>query len=322
MKRFFLLTLIIAGINTYSRAQDLICGEVSYNYISGYNYAIQLTFYTKTSANINRDSILINWNDNSPTDTISTIKQILPNDISQYTCTKNHIFPGSGMYYISFTDSFRIPNIQNIQNSENEIFQLGSELRINIFGVNSSSSSTLPLIDTAIQGEYYQYNLGCTDPDGDSLQFELLPSINNYTLPSNLSIEASTGIITWNTPDTIGIYIIVIIADEFRNGIKFGSVVRQIMIEVISPDAIDDKIDNENIISVYPNPASETISISFLPGTVNVFYEICDITGRELERNNIIIPNQSISLKNYNNGIYFLKISMDNKIFTKKFVKL
>lgn len=318
MKRFFLLSFISLLISRFY-AQDLISGELTYQWISGNKYAIKMNLYKKTNASDN-DTIFISFGDGE-SDTIISYCISYPNDLSVCSYNTEHTFPGQGTYIISYLDSFRIPNIQNIQNSGNEVFYLESELRITPFGgVNNSSTSSSFLVDTAYNGLNYQYNLNCSDPDGDSLLFSLVQIPSAY-IPANININSSSGLFSWNNPDTLGNYIFAILTEEFRNGSKIGSTLREIMIPLISPNAID-KIDNENIISVYPNPASETISISFLPRTVNIFYKICDITGRELERNNIIIPNQSISLKNYNNGIYFLKISMDDKIFTKKFVKL
>lgn len=318
MKRLLLNILLIIGFNISPKAQDLIGGEITYSYISGYNYSIRLALYTRTSANIDRDSIILNWGDGSAYDTISSIKQILPNDITQYIISKNHVYPGSGIYLISFIDSFRIPDINNIQNSEAESFYLETELIVNFLGVNNSSISSNVIIDTAFKGVFYQNNFGFADPDGDSLQFELIPSNNNYFLPPGLSVEPSGGMITWDTPDTIGIYIIAVRAIEFRNGLKTGSVDREIMIQVVAPNNIDDKKESD-IVSIYPNPTSENITI--LSGVESIYYEIYNIAGRRLKRDNIISLKQTIPLKQYQAGIYYLKISVDEKIYLKKVIK-
>lgn len=278
-----------------------------------------MNLYKKTNVN-DSDTIVISFGDGE-SDTIISYCISYPNDLSVCSFNFDHTFPGPGTYVISYLDSFRIPNIQNMQNSGNESFYLESELRIIPFGgANSSSISSSFLVDTAFKGINYQYNLNCSDPDGDSLTFSLVPISGAY-IPANININSSSGLFSWNNPDTLtlGNYIFAIQTEEFRNGNKIGSAVREILIPVISPNAIDEK-SKENIISILPNPTIETLTISFTPKTQNTFYEIFDLTGRKIENGKIISSQQNISLKSYYPGIYFLKISDGEKNYTKKFV--
>lgn len=74
-------------------------------------------------------------------------------------------------------------------------------------------------------------------------------------------------------------------------------------------------------IFLFPNPATEILTIAFSAEKQNVHYEIFDLTGKMVERSKIIFAEQNISLKNYSPGIYLLKISADEKNYSQKFIR-
>ncbi|MCX6296054.1 MAG: T9SS type A sorting domain-containing protein, partial [Bacteroidetes bacterium] len=91
-------------------------------------------------------------------------------------------------------------------------------------------------------------------------------------------------------------------------------------------------IDNSNMddanLSIYPNPASQTATLSYtLIKKSNVKIELMDVLGKKImEVNKInqtegdysfLFSKQELNLKN---GIYFVKFSIDNSGVTKKLV--
>lgn len=72
---------------------------------------------------------------------------------------------------------------------------------------------------------------------------------------------------------------------------------------------------NENIV-VHPNPATNVLNISgnFIIDQI----EIADISGRIVLRSAF---EKNIDCSNFENGIYFLKISTGSNIITRKFIK-
>ena len=70
-----------------------------------------------------------------------------------------------------------------------------------------------------------------------------------------------------------------------------------------------------NSIKTYPNPASDFITISGLKNKEN--FRVYDVLGTEILRG-VIIDNGEILIKNFSNGLYFLKFDNGNTI---KFLK-
>ena len=71
----------------------------------------------------------------------------------------------------------------------------------------------------------------------------------------------------------------------------------------------------ENNIKLFPNPSSELIQISGLKENEN--YRIYNISGSEI-KNGIVSNNEQIDIRNFSNGLYFLKFDNGNTI---KFIK-
>lgn len=68
-------------------------------------------------------------------------------------------------------------------------------------------------------------------------------------------------------------------------------------------------VEQSTKIRVYPNPTSNLISIDVLGFENKVHVELYDLNGRLLETSNNVI----VSLKNYQRGIYLLKVSYGEK---------
>jgi hypothetical protein len=75
------------------------------------------------------------------------------------------------------------------------------------------------------------------------------------------------------------------------------------------------EFENGNTIKLFPNPTTEYIQISGLKNTEN--YSIYNVIGSEILKGSISI-DEIIDVKNYSNGLYFLKFENGNTI---KFLK-
>lgn len=75
----------------------------------------------------------------------------------------------------------------------------------------------------------------------------------------------------------------------------------------------------DNLIKLYPNPVSDYFNIT-INNNLNIEkVEFIGITGKLIKETNFI--NNSISIQNLKNGIYFVKIYSDKGIITKKIIK-
>ena len=79
-----------------------------------------------------------------------------------------------------------------------------------------------------------------------------------------------------------------------------------------------EEIVNNEIISVFPNPTKNSVSIQNIEkGTA---YKIFNISG-EVLINGIISESNEISMKGLSKGIYFIKLKNDNVLTIKKIIK-
>jgi len=155
-----------------------------------------------------------------------------------------HTFTGPGDFIISCEDPNRNGGILNIPNSINVPLYIYSELMISPFlgGYDNSPVLMIPPVDNGCVHQPFYHNPGAYDPDGDSLSYRLVPCrgaqgqvIPGYTLPPTdppniIHIDSITGDFLWDNPPQQGEYNIAILVEEWRNGIKIGSVERDMQI--------------------------------------------------------------------------------------------
>ncbi len=73
------------------------------------------------------------------------------------------------------------------------------------------------------------------------------------------------------------------------------------------------------VISIYPNPTSEYLTIQFAAANASTSYQIIDTKGQNLKKGLLDLQNLSIPVQHLANGIYFMQIIHQGKISTSKF---
>jgi gliding motility-associated-like protein len=248
MKRalFFIISILIPSIlsATHNRA-----GEITYRHLSGYTYEITLITYTYTpsAANESRDLLTMVWGDDSSSEIQRMDIDYLPDDYQRNTYIGQHTFPGPGVYEMSMSDPNRNDGVLNIPGSVNVVFTVKTTLKIDpTLGFNNTPVMLNPPIDKAAKDILFIHNPSAFDADGDSLSFKMatclgesgLP-IQGYMLPpasNSIYVDAVTGDLVWDKPTTIGKYNVAIEIEEWRDGIKIGSIIRDMQIEVQETD--------------------------------------------------------------------------------------
>jgi len=238
-----LIAYPLSLIATHQRA-----AEITYRHISGLTYEITLISYTFTPspANAYRDYLTIHWGDATTSEIRRVEIQYLPNEISYNRYIGEHTFAGPATYTISCEDPNRNGGILNIPNSINVPLFIYSELVISPFigGYNNSPVLLLPPIDNACVNQPFLHNPGAYDVDDDSLSYRLVTCLGamglpilGYSLPpatDSLILNPVTGDLSWVTPPQQGEYNIAILIEEWRDGTKIGSVLRDMQIIVIA----------------------------------------------------------------------------------------
>jgi gliding motility-associated-like protein len=245
---FFFILVSVLFLPLPVNATHQRAAEILYKHIDGLTYEITLISYTFTPSPANdfRDFLQINWGDGTSDDIPRVERTNLANDITYNRYIGQHTFPGPSFYTISCEDPNRNGGILNIPNSINIPLYIYSELYINPFlgGYNDSPELLIPPIDNGCIDQPYYHNPGAFDPNGDSLSYRLVPCLGaqglpipGYTLPAAehvFRIDSVTGDVFWDYPIQAGEYNIAILIEEWRNGIKIGSVLRDMQIIIVA----------------------------------------------------------------------------------------
>lgn len=244
MRKLFLFVLFsLVSLSLWATHQR--AAEITYEWKGGNTYEFTLTCYTYTPspAGLQRDSLLMLWGDGYADYVPRVVLQDLGDNYTLNVYRMTHTFASSGTYVISMEDPDRNYGVVNVPNSVNVPMYIETELVINPFlGYNNSVQLLNPPVDKGCVGKPYYHNPSAYDPDGDSLSYRLIPckgtygeDIPGYTYPqasSFIDIDPVTGELQWETPLLQGEYNIAILIEEWRNGVKIGSVTRDMQVLV------------------------------------------------------------------------------------------
>ena len=244
MKRRLLLVIGFLFCFAFTaRATHQRAAEITYTWLGGNAYEFTLTCYTYTPspAGLQRDSLLVQWGDGMEEYIPRVVLQNLGDDYTLNVYKQIHNYSSSGTYTVSMEDANRNFGVINVPNSVMVPMHIETELVINPFlGYNNSVQLLNAPVDKGCVGKLYLHNPSAYDPDGDSLSYRLVTckgqdgmEIAGYTLPQashSFDIDPLTGELRWNAPEVQGEYNVAIMVEEWRHGVKIGSVVRDMQI--------------------------------------------------------------------------------------------
>lgn len=329
VKKIVLLIFIIFVFQHVS-AQHNRAGEITYEQIGEYTYIIKLVVYTYTKAPASNPQKEIRFGDGISKIVMRTSEVYLPADYKQNVFEVEHRYPGPGTYVISFEDPGRNEGIRNIPNSVNIVFALKTILQINPnLGENSSPVFGNWPIGIALVDSMFIYNPNATDSDGDSLSYKLteclgenLLPVEDYRYPEasiSLSIDPVSGDLIWKNPVYLGLYNIAIEIEEWRSGIKIGSVIRDMQFEVV--DKLTGIADlSENSIKIYPNPTSDIIRFDFAGNEIG-HIKVLNLSGKIIMEKTSVKRNETLNLSKFPAGMYFILIQTDKETLVLKLIK-
>ena len=251
----FLFCFVFTARATHQRA-----AEITYTWLGGNAYEFTLTCYTYTPspAGLQRDSLLVQWGDGLEEYIPRVVLQNLGEDYTLNVYKQIHNYSSSGTYTISMEDANRNFGVINVPNSVMVPMHIETELVINPFlGYNNSVQLLNAPVDKGCVGKLYLHNPSAYDPDGDSLNYKLVTckgqdgiEIPGYTMPQashSIEIDPVTGELRWDAPILQGEYNVAIMVEEWRHGVKVGSVVRdmQILISACGNDLPEIQCDEQ-----------------------------------------------------------------------------
>lgn len=178
--------------------------------------------------------------------------------------TVEHTFPGPGRYTVSYIEPNRNAGVLNMDNSVGTTFYIETQIDLTVLGESRSPILEIAPIDVGCVGVAFLHNPGASDPDGDSLSYEIVipyrdraTPVMNYRDPNHpgfytgvdyehaneagtgeptFTINPTDGTLKWDAPGKVGEYNVAFIVREWRkiNGswVAIGFVRRDMQIIV------------------------------------------------------------------------------------------
>ena len=262
--RYYLFIIFCIAFFSNAKATHNRAGEITYKWLYGYTYQIKVTTYTNIGGSNLADrcedtvyfgdgarAVVLRSNGLCNGPCAGCEGAPLPGGtikLNEYVTT--HTYPGPGNYKITMEDPNRNAGVINIPNSVNQVFYIESFLVIPTFGSgkNSSPVLTFPPIDNGCVGKCFLHNPGAYDLDGDSISYELTTcrghngaTCPGYTFPTTgggvYDVNATTGTLTWCTPQMQGEYNLAMIIREWRKDdggdyFLIGYILRDLQVDV------------------------------------------------------------------------------------------
>lgn len=322
MQRFVKLVLLVCcfGFSKQNFSQDIRAGWIDYKWVSGYTYSINLNLLLDSSTVTTNSNLAVYFGDGDSA-AISTNTFSAGNNIVKQIYSVVHTYSGPGFFNIYSISKYRVNNIKNIQNSGSESMYLSALLPINAFmGPNISPNLTgYPILSTGV-GSLVTYNPGMNDADGDSLSYSLvncvsLPTVPNY-IPANSSID-SYGTFTYQA-DTAGLFAFKFLIKEWRKDLDgvyqlVGNTEMDFVLDVDAGVGIKE-FANKEIISLYPNPTSNTLNVK-TNSKINSEIEILNSIAQTVLKQKY---SESIDVSKLVPGYYFIRIDNSYSKFIKE----
>ena len=242
MRKLWLILGLLFCFAFTARATHQRAAEITYIWLGGNAYEFTLTTYNVPNAAWDqRDSLYVKWGDGMEENIPRIDWQNLGDDCVVNHYKAIHNYSTSGTYTISMEDANRNYGVVNVPNSVMVPMHIETELVINPFlGYNNSVQLLNAPVDKGCVGKLYLHNPSAYDPDGDSLSYRLVTckgqdgmEIGGYTFPQasqSFEIDPVTGELRWENPVLQGEYNVAIMVEEWRHGVKIGSVVRDMQI--------------------------------------------------------------------------------------------
>ena len=242
MRKLWLILGLLFCFAFTARATHQRAAEITYIWLGGNAYEFTLTTYNVPNAAWDqRDSLYVKWGDGAEENIPRIDWQNLGDDCVVNHYKAIHNYSTSGTYTISMEDANRNYGVVNVPNSVMVPMHIETELVINPFlGYNNSVQLLNAPVDKGCVGKLYLHNPSAYDPDGDSLSYRLVTckgqdgmEIGGYTFPQasqSFEIDPVTGELRWENPVLQGEYNVAIMVEEWRHGVKIGSVVRDMQI--------------------------------------------------------------------------------------------
>ena len=254
----FLFFIAAFFTTAFCQATHLRAGQITAERISSTSltYRITITVYIdRSEGNADSPSLNVFFGDGKGEKVQRRTDTLIGNNTSRSIYIVEHTYPAPQIYKIFFVEENRNAGVLNMTNSKYTPFSVSTTFLIDPFlGLNDTPVLLADPVDLACVGQRFTHNPAPFDANGDSLSFKLaIPKqaenleVNGYISPTHPSfggttegggtpffrIDSLTGTLTWDAPAIAGKYNVAFEIEEWRDGSKIGSIIRDMQIIVL-----------------------------------------------------------------------------------------
>ncbi len=301
------------------------------------------------------------YGDGTPPVPVSRSERQFPfTDISVNTYRTIYTYPSAAPRTASVLLTYRPLGARNLLASTDQVlFYL--ETTIYPEAVNTTPAFALP--DNVLQLPLNRpavLPLATRDAEGDSVVYSLTrprlsecgfasTSLPGYTYPNaveqkgTLRIDPRRGVLSWNSPTSVGYYLLEVKAEEWRKGRKISETYLDLTVAtrdlpgqpaaVLPPyepvqEAPDNKFEltgEDLIVTVYPVPVQGTLNV-LLRSAKPVKTQLHLLNGQgellgEFYPSNSVQERWEINTRPLPAGVYLLRLQTPEKTYVQKFTK-
>lgn len=240
---FFLFANWGTALATHIRGGYITANRLN---TTGYSYEFFLTIFRDTGSDVTNNPIELYPDINSSAvlkEYAISVTPIPGKQTERWVYRFLYTYSSPGIYTAYHYKENRNIGVLNMSNSDQTTFYVETKIIIDPFlAPDQTPTVNKPAIDVAALGSVYRYNPAASDPDGDSISYQLVPSrqfivgtnvsavVGNYqnpairaggkdsanSGPATMTLNPVTGDLIWNVPRLIGEYNTAIKIIEWR----------------------------------------------------------------------------------------------------------
>ena len=354
----FFACLSLSSIQT--DAGHLLCTDITYTYVSPNTYHVIVRWYRDCQGLPANQQAALCYSSATAgvSSTVSLTSVTAPYFLPPFPYTPPMVTsclggPGLGIERTYYEGNVTLPSSQtdwvlsystfpqNVGINQNFMYVSTRIDNVN-YPLNSSCNYVMDPTFAFCLNQPAWDNFACTDADGDSLSYHLVPILDNTTpcppapfqnplLPFNalqsstpISMDSTNGSLTF-TPSSVGQAMVSARVDEFRNGIFINSSTIEHVMYIISGCTITGIDEVKPVaLNLHPNPVADMMFFNLTADENPLYIVAADVSGKITRVSFSKSDNGSIELnvKHLSQGIYTLRVVTENAAAVSRFVKL
>lgn len=146
-------------------------------------------------------------------------------------------------------------------------------------------------------------------------------TINTQTMTVvGLEVVSNSTETSWYSPDYPAPVMTILHSEDYNDGTNTDSTKSMSALVSYTPASSTGLADhdNQNAFNIYPNPASDQVTLSFLNATANTVVNIYSSTGKLVKTKSNFQSDQKLDVSSLSPGIYIAVLSADGKQYLQR----